>query len=66
MKTYVIMNIIMHIKGHDDDVTAIALSNNGLLVATGQLGKNPLVHIWGTGVKDKGGECKIVCTIGKV
>ena len=34
--------------GHDDDITCIALSNRGALVATGQTGKNPVVHIWNT------------------
>lgn len=34
--------------GHDDDITCIALSNRGALAATGQTGKNPVVHIWNT------------------
>ena len=34
--------------GHDDDITCIGLSNNGLLAATGQLGKTPVVHVWRT------------------
>ena len=34
--------------GHDDDITCIGLSNNGLLAATGQTGKSPVVHIWRT------------------
>ena len=34
--------------GHDDDITCIALSNRGALAATGQTGKNPVVHLWNT------------------
>ena len=33
-------------KGHDDDITCIAVDPTGTLVATGQMGKDCVVHVW--------------------
>lgn len=33
-------------RNHDDDVLSLAISNDGDLVATGQIGKRPVIHIW--------------------
>ena len=35
---------------HDDDVTCITVSNDGLYAATGQMGKTPRVYIWSTNI----------------
>ena len=33
-------------KGHDDDITAIAISSDKTKLASGSLGKNPMICIW--------------------
>ncbi len=35
-------------EGHDDDITCFTVSNDGALVASGQLGKTPEVLVWET------------------
>jgi len=34
------------LRGHDDEVTCIALSNNGRLLASGQKGENSDIYVW--------------------
>jgi WD40 repeat protein len=34
------------LKGHDDDITALAVHPNKQYVATGQVGKDPLICVW--------------------
>ena len=34
--------------GHTNDITCITLSNSGSIAATGQTGKDAVVHIWST------------------
>jgi WD40 repeat protein len=38
----------LQLRGHDDEVTAFAMSPNGAMLATGQKGKNSDVIIWNT------------------
>ncbi|OQR95137.1 microtubule-associated protein [Achlya hypogyna] len=33
-------------QGHDDDIVCLALHPNGSIVATGQMGKPPKIHVW--------------------
>jgi len=35
-----------HYVGHNDDIVSLAVSPDGAYVATGQMGKRPLVHVW--------------------
>ena len=32
--------------GHDDDITCLTMHPDGEICATGQLGKNPSIHVW--------------------
>lgn len=38
----------LQLRGHDDEITAFAMSPNGALLATGQKGSNSDVIIWNT------------------
>ena len=38
----------LQLRGHDDEITAFAMSPNGALLATGQKGSNSDVIIWST------------------
>jgi len=46
-----------HYVGHDDDIVSLAVSPDGAFVATGQMGKRPLVHVWDAGT------CAEVCVL---
>ena len=37
--------------GHDDDIISMAMHPDNDLVATGQIGKNPAIHVWDPSVK---------------
>lgn len=32
--------------GHTDDIVSLAVHPNGRIVATGQMGKEPTIHVW--------------------
>jgi WD40 repeat protein len=49
---------------HDDDITCIAVSADGAYAATGQMGKNPVVHIWQTDLPQGGNSRTVLNTIG--
>lgn len=34
------------LRGHDDQITCIAISNNGALIASGQKGENSDILLW--------------------
>ena len=38
----------LYFDAHNDDITCITVSSDGVYAATGQMGKSPMVHIWAT------------------
>eukprot|EP00605_Chrysophyceae_sp_TOSAG23-4_P002101 GSChrysophyteH1.ASY1.ANO1.2327.1 assembled CDS len=44
-------NTQAYFEGHSDDITCFSVSNDGTLVASGQMGKNPFVMIWETALE---------------
>lgn len=49
--------------GHDDDILSLAIHPNRQLVATGQVGKDPMVKVWDSQSVTEGGSCRQVVSL---